>query len=425
MKNNKKLKVIIAIIIILIIIIGVVIGIVSNNSSIYIKDSNYKIAKISKQNDVYQYTNNWKMDTVDYNGTLNIKYNAKSHTIDREIQINSEQYNYKDILSDNTSINGDLILNENKDGILTYSNGFIPYINSKNNTFGIINPSAGYKLELGEGKTVLDVIPTNIQPGLEVFLRDTNENEKKQLEEQIKKISCVKEVTFKSKEDAFNIMKEKFKDNPSVLNGAEDILPESFVIKVEKDEDVDLVVNKIKNNSNIKKINEGKVSEMYKSPLAKIYKELCMFSMIIKDNENNRVYFAANNITQTSSKNKTEISYSNTTYLDIYVARNNKKELQGFIAEKENNKKVFLNINQESVTKEYKFMNFVEVNSENYIVCSNSNIKTDEDIKNANFEVFDVDGNPKTIDKSDFIELLKLKQTNYSDKNSLEYKLFE
>lgn len=65
-------------------------------------------------------------------------------------------------------------------------------------------------------------------------------------------------------------------------------------------------------------------------------------------------------------------------------------------------------------------MNFVEINSENYIICSNSNIKTEENINDADFVIFDLEGNSKKIEKSNFIKLLKLKQ-----KNSFEYKLFE
>lgn len=70
-------------------------------------------------------------------------------------------------------------------------------------------------------------------------------------------------------------------------------------------------------------------------------------------------------------------------------------------------------------------MNFIEVNSENYIVCSNSNIKTEEDIKNANLEVYDLKGNLMKSDIDNVRGLLKLKQTNYNDKNTLEYTLFK
>ena len=421
MKNNKKIKIIIAIVIILIIIIGVVLGMVLNNSSFYIENSNYKIAKISKQNDVYQYTNNWKLETVELGGSLTIKYNAEKHTIDRENQINSKQY--KDFAKSNTQISGDLILNENKDGILTYCNGFIPYIDSKNNTFGIIDSRVGYNLELEKGKKALDIMPNSVQPGAQIFLRDdTTEKEKQQLEEQIKKLSGVIKITFKSKEDALKTMQEKFKDKADLLKGFEgenNIFSESYVITLNENADIESVEKEIK-NMNLKCIKRITTSDLNQE--STIYQELFGFDLVIKDN--NRYSFATSDILQLLSSGK--LNYlEEDTYLDIYIARNNMKELQGYIVEKENNKKVFLDKYREVVTKEYKFMNFVEVNSENYIVCSNSNIKTEEDIKNANLEVFDLKGNLMKIDTANVIELLKLKQTNYSDKNSLEYTLFK
>lgn len=421
MKNNMKLKVIIAIIIILIIIIGVIIGIVSNNSSCYIENSNYKIAKISKRNDLYEYTNNWELETFELGGSLTIKYNAEKHTIDRENQINTKLYD--DFAKSNMQINGDLILNENKDGILIYCNGSIPYINSQNNTFGIIDSRVGYNMELEKGKKALDIIPTSLQPEVQIFLNIyTTEKEKQQLEEQIKQLSGVKKITFKSKEDALKIMKEKFKDKADFLKGYEgenNIFSESYVITLNDNSDEKNIEKEIKNMDLecVKKITTNSLNQE-----SMMYQELLRFDLVIKDN-NNKYSFATIDMFQIFSSKK--INYFEDTYLDIYIVRDNMKELQGYIVENENNKKVFLNKYREALTKEYNFMNFVEVNSEKYIVCSNSNIKTEEDIKNADFEVFDVDGNSKAIDKNDFVELLKLKQKNYSDKNSLEYVLFK
>lgn len=427
MKNNKKLKVIITIVIILVIIIGVVLGIILNNSSNYIENGSYKIANISKQNDIYEYKNNWKLNSVDLNGVLTIKYNPEKHILMLSNKLNSNQYN--DILNEigndlkEKSIKGDLILNEEKNGILTYCNGFIPYINSNNNTFGIIDSRVGYNVELEKGKKAIDIIPTSLQPGAQIFLRtDTTEKEKQQLEEQIKKLSGVKKITFKSKEDALKTMQERFKEKSDLLKGFEgenNIFSESYIITLNDNADIKSVEKEIE-NMNLKCIKRITTSSLNQASM--MYQELFGFDLVIKDS-NNRYSFATSDMTKTLSTG--ELNYIDDTYSDIYVARNNMKELQGYIVEKENNKKVFLDKYREAVTKEYKFINFVEVNSENYIVCSNSNIKTDEDIKNANFEVFDVNGNSKKIDKNNFIELLKLKQTNYSDKNSLEYTLFK
>lgn len=427
MKNNKKLKVIITIVIILVIIIGVVLGIILNNSSNYIENGSYKIANISKQNDIYEYKNNWKLNSADLNGVLTIKYNPEKHILMLSNKLSSNQYNdiLKEIGNDlkERPIKGDFILNEEKNGILTYSNGFIPYINSNNNTFGIIDSRVGYNVELEKGKKAIDIIPTSLQPVVQIFLHnDTTEKEKQQLEEQIKKLSGVIKITFKSKKDALKTMQERFKDKADLLKkfeGKNNIFSESYIITLNDNADIKSVENEIK-NMNLEFIKQITTSSLNQASM--MYQELFGFDLVIKDS-NNRYSFATSDMTKTLSTG--ELNYIDDTYSDIYVARNNMKELQGYIVEKENNKKVFMDKYREAVTKEYKFMNFVEVNSENYIVCSNSNIKTDEDIKNANFEVFDVNGNSKKIDKNNFIELLKLKQTNYSDKNSLEYTLFK
>lgn len=217
-------------------------------------------------------------------------------------------------------------------------------------------------------------------------------------------------------------MQEKFKDKADLLKGFEgenNIFSESYVITLNENTDIKSVEKEIK-NMNLKCIKRITTSDLNQE--STIYQELFGFDLVIKDN--NRYSFATSDILQSLSSGK--LNYlEEETYLDIYIARNNIKELQGYIVEKENNKKVFLDKYREVVTKEYKFMNYVEVNSENYIVCSNSNIETEEDIKNANFEVLDVNGNSKKIDKNNFIELLKLKQTNYSNENSLEYTLFK
>ena len=198
MDNNKKLRVIIIAIILIIIIIGVILEIILYNSGKYTENSNLKIAEISKQNSVYQYTNKWKMEAVDLQGSFTIKYNEEKHTIDMENKIDSEEY--KDILKNNTTINGDLILNNKKNGFLTYNNEFIPYINSENNSLGIINSKIGYNIELENGKKVLDIFQSSLQSEIEIFLFDnTTEKEKKQLEEKIKKISSVKKNNIQIK----------------------------------------------------------------------------------------------------------------------------------------------------------------------------------------------------------------------------------
>ena len=413
MDNNKKLRVIIIAIILIIIIIGVILEIILYNSGKYTENSNLKIAEISKQNSVYQYTNKWKMEAVDLQGSFTIKYNEEKHTIDMENKIDSEEY--KDILKNNTTINGDLILNNKKNGFLTYNNEFIPYSNSENNSLGIINSKIGYNIELENGKKVLDIFQSSLQSEIEIFLFDnTTEKEKKQLEEKIKKISSVKKIIFRSKEDALKVMKERAPDLVEEYDEEYDeennIFPESYIVTLANNDNVKIVKNEIE-NMNLSCIKKITTSDLSKE--RNVYLEMLGFDFVVK--ENNKYYFA-----QILPTQNLKINYLEGSYLDIYVARDNNKEIKGFIVEKENNKKVFLNKFREEVIKEYEFMNFVEINSENYIICSNFNIKTEENINDANFEIFDLDGNSKKIEKSNFIKLLKLKQ-----KNSFEYKLFE
>ena len=231
-----------------------------------VKNSNLKIAEISKQNSVYQYTNKWKMEAVDLQGSFTIKYNEEKHTIDMENKIDSEEY--KDILKNNTTINGDLILNNKKNGFLTYNNEFIPYINSENNSLGIINSKIGYNIELENGKKVLDIFQSSLQSEIEIFLFDnTTEKEKKQLEEKIKKISSVKKIIFRSKEDALKVMKERAPDLVEEYDEEYDeennIFPESYIVTLANNDNVKIVKNEIENMnlSCIKKITTSDLSK--------------------------------------------------------------------------------------------------------------------------------------------------------------------
>ena len=431
MKNNKKLKVIIAIVIILIIIIGVVFGIVLNNSSLYIENGNYKIAKVMKNNDMYEYKNNWKFDSADLNGVFVIKYNPEKHLLIASNQLGSNQYGdilkeFEDEFKEKT-IKGDFILNEEKNGILTYQNGCIPFFNKEDDTFGVINNKLGIEYIFKEGEKVIDINNNTsyLEPAMQIFLiRDASEKDKSELEKILKNNPKIKKNEFVSKEEATNIMKERFKDRINSLDNVS--FSESYVVYFNNENDLKSERDKIINMdlSYVKKITDK--TQTLSNPVAKILLETFVNDYVIKD-KNGMYYFATNDITNISTGKIMDLEYLDEKYLDIYVARSSNKELQGYIVQKQNGKYSFLDKYREAVTKEYKFMNFVEVNYENYIVCSNSNIKTEEDIKNANFEVFDLKGNLMKIN-ADILNvrgLLKLKQTNYSDKNSLEYILFK
>lgn len=196
------------------------------------------------------------------------------------------------------------------------------------------------------GKKVLDIFQSSLQSEIEIFLFDnTTEKEKKQLEEKIKKISSVKKIIFRSKEDALKVMKERAPDLVEEYDEENNIFPESYIVTLANDENVKIAKNEIENiNLNcIKKITTSDLSKE-----TKIYLEMLAFDLVVKDN--NKYYFA-----QILPTQNFKINYLEGSYLDIYVARNNNKEIKGFVVEKENNKKVFLNKFREEVIKEYEF----------------------------------------------------------------------
>lgn len=330
------------------------------------------------------------------------------------------------MLNGANQIEGDLIFNADKSAILLYNNGFIPYTNSEENIFGIIDSRTGYNLELENGKKIIDVFPTYFVQGIEIFLYDDITNtEKDRLEEKLKKISGVNDVEYKSKEDALQSMKEQYKDNPEIFAGYEgenNIFPASYILKFESNEDIKNAQKEIEkwNDKNIKNIT---VSNLDKNSDENIFKEIYWFDMIIKDGD--KYCFATNDIAKTIIYGESKLEYYKEKYLDIYCVRDSNSDIQGFIAEKESNKKVFLNKSRKELTSEYKFMNYIELDSDCFIVCSNSKIKTIADLNNSEFTVYDVKGNLVDIENNEFIDMLDLNQGNYNDKNSVEYILFK
>jgi cell division transport system permease protein len=90
---------------------------------------------------------------------------------------------------------------------------------------------------------------------------DIKVNEQKDIEKSIKATAGVVEVTFESKADALNNMKEWFGDDyGSLLDGLdkENPMPTSYVVKVEKPEVVSVVVQNIKNMSGIYAIKDAR-----------------------------------------------------------------------------------------------------------------------------------------------------------------------
>lgn len=132
--KNKKLLILVLVIIILLIVISLVFVIKNNKqNSENIKElGNYKLEKLLKENDYYVYKNSWKVQKA--SGTLTVEYNGDDHKIKRKLKARDESV-YIDTPIDSEIIEGDLILNDNKDSMIVYQNGFIPYINTEKNIF--------------------------------------------------------------------------------------------------------------------------------------------------------------------------------------------------------------------------------------------------------------------------------------------------
>ena len=101
----------------------------------------------------------------------------------------------------------------------------------------------GIFLILGENINHIVEEVESIQ-GLEVFIKDeATEEQVKKLEEDIRAIDGVSTITYKSKEDALEQMKERFEDKQYLLEGYEEnnIFPASYVVNLsdlEKSQDI-------------------------------------------------------------------------------------------------------------------------------------------------------------------------------------------
>ena len=70
------------------------------------------------------------------------------------------------------------------------------------------------------------------EQGMEAFI-DDNVTDTKQIQEigrKIKEINGVNTITYKSKEEAFNSVKEEFKEQSNLLEGREEVFPASYIV---------------------------------------------------------------------------------------------------------------------------------------------------------------------------------------------------
>lgn len=96
---------------------------------------------------------------------------------------------------------------------------------------------------------------------IQAFLEeDVTTIQKQQIEKDIKAIDGVQEVKFESQEEALEKFKEELGEKADLANGLEleNPLPASFIIKVNKPQDVSVVSEKLKGHPGVEKVNDGK-----------------------------------------------------------------------------------------------------------------------------------------------------------------------
>lgn len=95
---------------------------------------------------------------------------------------------------------------------------------------------------------------------IKAFLKeDVTTIQKQQLEKNIKSIEGIREVVFESQEEALEKFKANLGEKADLANGLEleNPLPASFIIKVNKPEDVAGVSAKLKGYKEVEKVNDG------------------------------------------------------------------------------------------------------------------------------------------------------------------------
>lgn len=146
--------------------------------------------------------------------------------------------------------------------------------------------------------------------GMEVFIQNEATDEQMDtLEAQIKAIEGINTVTFKSKQEALDSMKENLKDNQELLEGYEgenNIFPASFVVTLT---DLSLAIDieaKISSLENVKKITSNNETILALMNIANIFRiaigVIFMFLLIIS------ITIIANTIRLTVFARRKEIS---------------------------------------------------------------------------------------------------------------------
>lgn len=105
---------------------------------------------------------------------------------------------------------------------------------------------------------IVDTVESEIE--IKAFLKeDVTTIQKQQIEKDLKAIDEVKEVKFESQDEALKKFKEDLGEKADLANGLEleNPLPASFIVKVNKPQDVAGVSAKLKKYPEIEKVNDG------------------------------------------------------------------------------------------------------------------------------------------------------------------------
>ena len=130
--------------------------------------------------------------------------------------------------------------------------------------------------------SIVNVVENQIE--IEAFVKDgVSTQDQQNLKDEISKIDGVKSVTYKSKEDALNSYVKDLGNDKDMASGLEqeNPLPASYVIKVDKPENVLSISNSVKAMDGILKVNDGKAIVQKVIRVTKLIKMSSIVLMII------------------------------------------------------------------------------------------------------------------------------------------------
>lgn len=122
---------------------------------------------------------------------------------------------------------------------------------------------------------------------VEIFIKnDASDFEIEMLKEEIDSIDIPKKVTFRSSDEAMEIMKDSWGENANLLDEVdyEGLLPSSYIVSLENIEQADDFVSSIKDNTSIEDINYYKelVDQIYRlSNYVKIFGTILVMILMV------------------------------------------------------------------------------------------------------------------------------------------------